>query len=732
MAHNSQENKGNTIAMNTAIKRAPKTTRRRRLIHLSILLATLLALLPATGTPRVAQAQTGVTAEPAAVSADASEEIVYIDVNGVIRVLDTQFAPNLEVKWVSPDSGWRDFDLGDFNNDGDMEIVAVRGTDSTAFVAIFDPVVSSGAVPPGNVINGIPWKELFRLQMPQRPQTVVAGNFDPNVPGDEFAVIRDSSNQEDPEDDDPRRIVIYKQNNQAGDGTSWTEHYTRNFSAEWEFAKKGNWDRAGGDEIILIDNESGKIEVFQPDQAFRRVAEVGGNSNKNATFAQYVFGGNLELLTVRDEDSPTQSFQVCNVFVNSSVDPECLSQFGAAFNSAPRVVEAGDINGSGDDEAIMLLTRRTPPLLILRGDGNDGIITEFVNGVQLNASDEFEAATAGDIDGDGKDEIILAGKSRIVWYPEAHNSASSLSFNDSTNRRSLHTGDLDRNGFNAGPQFGASISSIDTTVEFSFVKEGSFTLQNINTEAAVPFSIALEGSPFWLGIFPAAGFAPGKNSAPIEITYTINGAVMSPNETYNAALVITSSDPTVTNQPLRIPIKVVVTLPPLSADPPGTTALYYPCEEPLAPKELTLRITGVPGRRFSALVTDVGAARAAGLTGDVYLGQVTPEGRLLLRDAAGKQATIDFPQARELMATDTVNWPSSVPWITAVSSVTNTVPTNMTIAVDPAQRTSNFERAALVLLATSYAEDGDLIAQPYWISLNCATEASWLPLINRK
>ena len=112
--------------------------------------------------------------------------------------------------------------------------------------------------------------------------------------------------------------------------------------------------------------------------------------------------------------------------------------------------------------------------------------------------------------------------------------------------------------------------------------------------------------------------------------------------------------------------------------------------------------------------------------------EVTDAGALRLRDAAGKQVEIDFPAARELMAADTVNWPSSVPWITAVSSVTNTVPTAMTITVDPAQRTQDFQQAVLVLLASSYADDNDLVAQPYWVTLNCASSASWLPLINRR
>lgn len=720
--------------MRTATDTTPNTTRPRVFARFSLLLAILLAFMPAAGVPQRASAQDRATSAPAAVSADASEEIVYIDSGGTIRVLDTQFSEH-EVKWVSPDSGWRDFALGDFNNDGDKEIVAVKGTEGNAFIAVFDPVVTQGEVPAGNVINGIPWKELARISIPQAPQTVVAGNFDTGVAGDEFAIVRDTTNIEDPDDGDPRRIVIYHQNSASGDGASWSEHYARNFGDEWEFANVGNWDDAGGDEIVLIENESGKIEVYQPDQAFRRITEVGGRSNKYAILANYVAGGNRELLNFRDVDPPSEAFQVCNLLVNNNPEPECIGSLGAAFskdNKGPRVGAAGDVNGSGDDDAFMIFTRRTPPMLIARGAGGDGIINEFLVGIDLNAADEFEALTAGDIDGDGKEEIILAGRSRLMWYPEAHNSASTLSFNVSTNRRSLVTGDLDRNGFNAGPQFGASVSSIETTVEYTFVKEGTFSLQNINTEDAVPYEIALEGTAYtWLSVYPSAGYAPGKNSAPLQITYTINGAAMAPEQTYQSAFLITSSNPDVTNDPLRIPIKVSVTMPPLGATPPGTAAFYYPCQDPLEPRQLTMQVTGVPGKRFSALVTDVSAARAAGLTDSVYLGEVTQNGMLRLRDAAGKEAEIAFPEGRALMATDTITWPTSVPWITAVSSVTNTVPTALTLTVDPNLRTSDFARAALVLLASSYADDSDLIAQPYWIGLNCANEASWLPLINR-
>ena len=83
-------------------------TWQRRLANAAVLVALLLATFPASSvfSPRAALAQ---ASEPAAPSADASEEIVYIDGNGTIRVIDTTFSGK-QVQWFSSSgncSGWR-------------------------------------------------------------------------------------------------------------------------------------------------------------------------------------------------------------------------------------------------------------------------------------------------------------------------------------------------------------------------------------------------------------------------------------------------------------------------------------------------------------------------------------------------------------------------------------------------------------------------------------------------
>ncbi len=40
----------------------------------------------------------------------------------------------------------------------------------------------------------------------------------------------------------------------------------------------------------------------------------------------------------------------------------------------PRIAAAGDINGSGDEEVAMIFTKRTPPMLIVRGAGSEQLI----------------------------------------------------------------------------------------------------------------------------------------------------------------------------------------------------------------------------------------------------------------------------------------------------------------------------------------------------------------------
>ena len=131
------------------------------------------------------------------------------------------------VQWVSPVGGWRDFALGDFNNDGDLEIVVVGGEFTSGRLAIYDPVVVSGTVEPGNIINQIPWAELYSTSLSGRPLLVGAGDLNPALPGDELAFITelDAATRTNP--DDESRLALWQADLESETtepaGRRWTE-----------------------------------------------------------------------------------------------------------------------------------------------------------------------------------------------------------------------------------------------------------------------------------------------------------------------------------------------------------------------------------------------------------------------------------------------------------------------------------------------------------------------------
>ncbi|MBW7885209.1 MAG: BACON domain-containing protein [Caldilineaceae bacterium] len=709
---------------------------RRKLADMAALIALVLAMLPAaTMAPQSARAEgraLDLPDEAAVPSADASKEIVYIANDGVIWVLDTQFSGK-QVQWRSPTNDWRSIALGDFDNDGDKEIAAVRGTPGSATapeLAVFDPVVAKGSIVPGQEINGIPWKTMYNTPLPTRPELVFAGNFDPNVPGDEIGIVRAlAAGEGDP--GDITRVVIYKQTSLNPDGTSWTIHQIRDFGDKWERVAVGNLDRQGGDEVAFVDTDKGTFAVYQPDADFRKLIDEGSQTKpwKDVAFAQYFRGGNLELLAVRDAEPPLNAF-VAWQYKDGKFDGDK----GDKFNPGPRIVFAGDINGSNDDQEAFMIRNcsdaESCKRLFVRGDGDDKVISEFTDGLSLDGKDKFyREGAAGDIDGDGRDEFAIISEDRIRVFPDAHINANFIDFKQPTNRRSILIGDLDRNGFISGPLFGASISQVNTTAYFGFKHTGSFTLKNVSTNDPIPFVATTNAT--WLSVTPTAGTAPGANAGSMTIGYEINATNLQPSQTYTGTITFTNTNGglNVPNSPYQIPVVVKVELPPFGATPGNAYFVYYPCAEPLDTRTADFLISGVPSNTFSArVITLAAAANAAGLEGDIFLGQVT-DGGIVLTDRTGAQGLVTATTAPAITASTNVTWTSEAPWISSVTSLTNTLPTTLTLTVSPTLRSDNYEQAKLLLTTVDPVKPNQLLTKLHDINLLCAESASWLPVV---
>ena len=249
-----------------------QTGRSKQLALLTLLVFLLSGLPMAVATPQPVMAQSPDTILPDAILEDATlpdtilpdtiledepadDEIVYIDADGFIQVLDPFQLPNHpEVKWVSPDDGWRNASLGDFNGDGDMEIVAIGGGSDNSNsddgrLVIYDPVVSTGSTAGLPTINGIPWEKLYERRIDGKPTLIAGGNFDDNIDADEIMFgyfLQDEAKV--PGKDDIFRLTIIKNADQVPNGRNWAFHIERKDDGnEWNFASVGNVDHEGSD-----------------------------------------------------------------------------------------------------------------------------------------------------------------------------------------------------------------------------------------------------------------------------------------------------------------------------------------------------------------------------------------------------------------------------------------------------------------------------------------------------
>lgn len=707
--------------------------RRLRFAALFVLLLSLLPMNPVTPQPVFAEGR--VYSTPQAPSADPGEEIVYIDPDGFIRVVDLYHGER-QVQWVSPTSGWRSIALGDFDNDGDMEIVAVRGTPGTNIppeLAIFDPVVASGEPIPGQEINGIPWKQLFSMPLPGRPDLVFAGNFDPNVPGDEFGISRQIVASDGAASGAKTRVVIYKQTSLNPTGADWTVHVQRDFNQEWKRVAVGNLDFSGADEVGFVDEDKGEFNIYRPDAGLSKIGGPGGSQSRpyrDIAFGQYIRGGNLEVLAVRKEDNrlDNPTFEVWG-YDNANFQLNLVRS--DRFSPGPRVIAAGDINGANEDAEAIMLRRCTGECirLIVRNDGGDGVIQEFLNGLPLDSDDGFRVVATGDLDGDGRDEIILMRDNKIRWYPDAHNSARFEEINARTNNRNLVVGDLDRNGFITGPVIGATPAQVQETAYFGFTKSGVIRLQNVATND--PINFEARSNTTWLTVTPLAGAMPGKNGGVLNLTYTIDARMLPAGNQFTANITITSSTPNVVNSPFIIPVTVDVQFPPFGTSPESATAFYYPCEEPFAEQELTLNVIGVPGTTFTAVVQPpaLAAKVSESLQGNFFVIELA-ENEMLLTDPTGAQVALHNDEVLPSAVTSNT-WPSNTPWVTSVSSPNNIVPTTISLTISPTLRTTDFAQTVLLLVGNDPRNPAGPVASLSPIRLACASQALWMPVIAR-
>lgn len=648
-------------------------------------------VIPQAAQPAYAQQP---VAPAAAGQPESTDEIVYIDgADGFIRVIDPVWGGGSpEVRWISPESNFNDIALGDFNNDGDMEIAAIRGSVGSGQLIIYDPV-ASGKTVPGQEINGIPWVELYRLNLISKPTLVAAGNFDPGVPGDEFLVGQEVSQDAGGDTTKKYLIDVYKATTATPDGREWTTHIAnRYFEERWTRVATGDVVPGGGEEVSLVDEDGGKIEIYRTDDGWKRIFSVG-DTKKRAQDS--VFGD----WDGKDADEVAWSRSVSNdpgvaptLYIIDWANDEFEDDVAAAYDPGFRRLAFADVNDSGDDELYML--RTVPdgvdkPRLVSINNGGDGA-HEWAERLDGN---EWRAIVGGNVDGDARDELIIGRDSVIRVYTEPERGPDAkVDYNVSFNRRTLYTGNLDAKGFTAGPVFESDTQNLQATAPVGLTTQAILRLRNSTTAASVPYSIAAEGNPGWLTLNPSSGSVPANNAF-AEIVLDFNAAGLSVG-TYTTRLLITSTGP-VENQPYIVNITFVVS-PPLVSTVPAAIFFTEVCTGTAPVSEtITVNVVGSPGTRYAAAIAaSVNDAAVAGA-------QSSPDALV----------------------------PSPVEWLTA-STATNTVPDTITLTISRTTALTTTTNMTLLLVG-----DPALVPPPDNVRqvpiVVCPASLNYLPKVAR-
>ncbi|MEM7126239.1 MAG: hypothetical protein AAF702_07920 [Chloroflexota bacterium] len=318
------------------------------------------------------------------------DEILYLDGQGIIRILDTTQTSPSPIDWFSNESGFTHLATGDFNGDGDIEVAGMKGVGALGRLVVYDPVVSPGtSVPTGRSINGIPWQLMHERAVGFTPLILAAGNLDESSAADEILLGYDIGNG-------LSEIVILKLTDSIAQTNSLVTELpvgplgqTRfQFNRLWTSVAIGQMDNVGPDEIVLIDSlyipdeHESMIAMFQL-SALPTNTPFFWRDNSFVSWKRAAIGNiddddRIEIVVTRKIEccdtlpdtshlTPTAWFFEYSTSSNNIVDEDdgcpdephlpttCPDDVDSLyFDPAPSFVFLADMNNTGEKEAVFL------------------------------------------------------------------------------------------------------------------------------------------------------------------------------------------------------------------------------------------------------------------------------------------------------------------------------------------------------------------------------------------
>ncbi|HSN76814.1 MAG TPA: VCBS repeat-containing protein [Anaerolineae bacterium] len=539
--------------------------------------------------------------------ANTGEELVIITSDGQLRSVD-RFTPAgyLPVQWESPATAFSDVATGDFDGDGSDEVVGLRGGEAV----VYDPVPRPGEPNTARV---------FPATSGQVWHNVATGDLDGDG-ADELILVESSSVP-------GLAIQMYAFKFSAVNG--WNRTYAAGFGALWQGLTTGDVMGNGLDQVIAIRNpgSSRQILIFNPannwslihegNYSFPWVAVAVGNVQNDSANKDEV------VTTRQDVGSTLPSMLVFRWVAGSAALQDVAS---AIYYPEFRRIALADVNGSGVKDVFLLRSGRVNNTDIVA-------LTNFRVGSnppvafnELTGQDKWGGLQAGDVDGDGKDEVIAMSANEFLIYtqPDVNTALERFPGSYSSNGR-FAVGNLDGPGVPAGPTLSVSPLTVDRTLQAGQNGSEPITIANTGAGTLNWTATVVDGSA-WLSLSSSSGVAPST------LQLLINTGGIAPDQYVGRVRI---DAPGANNSPQTITVNLTVTAPQFAVQPTRVSWFYQP---PANPGVRTVRISGqnVPwhaGLVLTSVAAQVEQAVAAGQPVKLQ------DGQLVIGDDANAMGT---------------------------------------------------------------------------------------------
>jgi hypothetical protein len=412
-------------------------------------------------------------------------ELVIIDGSTRLRAVDLYTPPGyVPVTWQSPENGFTNVATGDFDGDGSSEVIGLRGGEAV----IYDPQQLPGEPNTQGTLRPTPG---------QVWQHVATGDFNGDG-ADEVLLVEPSGSG--------AWMYAYRYTS-----TGWSRIFSSGpQGSPWQALATGDVMGNARDQVVGLRNfgSSYQMLIFDPANNWQLIhagagygfpwvtVAVGNVSNDSANKDEIV-------VTRRDAGVSFASFFVFR-WVAGTSDLQVVAD--RVFNPWFQRIALGDVNASGDDEVYLLRNNQAgyQAALASLNLGNDPAI----NFDSLSGETKWNGVQAGDVDGDGKAEVIVMSSNeyRVFTDPDINTAWQSYSGSFSPTGN-FAVGNLDGPGVAVIPALSVTPLTINRTLQAGQIVTDPITIANTGGGTLNWTATVIDGSS-WLSISPASGTAP--------------------------------------------------------------------------------------------------------------------------------------------------------------------------------------------------------------------------------